>query len=111
MRILATVFMTCMVVSTWHVALSAEAAKGAGLSKTEATSVANRFFAKEMAIEGAVAQPSERGDFWVFPVKIGYAGVVARDPILVNRFTGHASWAGLAEHRARMGRSKQQTSK
>lgn len=56
-------------------------------------------------MKGAVAEPQQQGDDWVFPVKFGYANFVARDPIRVNRFTDKASWAGLAEHNARLGRT------
>jgi hypothetical protein len=92
-------------------ALGADAPKGAELSKAEATVIARRFFANEIAVEGSVAEPSLRGDYWVFPFKVGYAGVVARDPILVNRYTGQASWAGLADHKLRSGRGKVETAK
>ena len=58
-----------------------------------------------------VVEPSQIGDNWVFPFKVGVANVVAREPILVNRFTGKASWAGLDAHNARLGRSKPPVSK
>ena len=111
MRLLATAIVACTIALTSQVTLSADAPKAAGLSKAEAILVANRFFANEIGMEGAVAEPSERGDYWVFPVKFGYANVVAKDPILVHRFTGQASWAGLAEHNARLGRNKTGTPK
>ena len=85
---------------------AADVERRLSLSKAEATIIANRFFADEIAIEGAVAERRQQGDDWVFPVKFGYANFVARDPILVNRFSGKASWAGLAEHNARLGRTK-----
>ena len=111
MRFFAAVALAFAISVASQVTLAADAPKPAGLSKAEAVLVANRFLANEIAIEGAVAEPSERGDYWVFPFKVGYAGVVARDPILVNRFTGQASWAGLADHKARAGASKLGTSK
>jgi len=48
-------------------------------------------------MEGAVTTPHLEGDFWAFPLKVGYAGSLVREPLLVNRFTGKATWAGLAE--------------
>jgi hypothetical protein len=92
-------------------AISAEARKGAPLSKAEAVAVATRFFVNEIDIEGAVGEPVEAGDYWAFPVKFGYAGHVAPDPILVNRLTGQPSWAGLAAHNARFKRNKAQSTK
>ena len=59
--------------------------------------------------QALAAEPSMQGDNWVFPLKVGYANRVAKDPILVNRFTGKASWAGLAEFNATSGRNKAQT--
>lgn len=85
---------------------AAEGANAAGLSKAEATVIANRFFDTEIGMEAVVAEPSLQGDNWVFPLKVGYANRVARDPILVDRFTGKASWAGLAAFNARNGRNK-----
>ncbi|MEO8739609.1 MAG: hypothetical protein ABI537_07900 [Casimicrobiaceae bacterium] len=90
-------------------ALAADAPKPGGLSKADATVIANRFFATEIGMEAVVAEPSLQGDNWVFPLKVGYANTVAKDPILVDRFTGKASWAGLAEFNARNGRNKAQT--
>ena len=106
MRIIAAVAFAFTLGAVSKVALTADAPKSVELSKAEATLVANRFFAHEIAMEGSVAEPFQRGEYWVFPFKVGYAGVVARDPILVNRHTGQASWAGLAEHKARLGRGK-----
>jgi hypothetical protein len=111
MRMTLIAVLTCTIVFASQDASSADNPKSAGLTKAEATLVASRFFANEIAIEGAVAEPAQRGDFWVFPVKFGYANSVARDPILVNRFTGQVSWAGLTEHNARLGRSKAGTPK
>ena len=111
MRILAMVVLACAIVVTSQEALPADPPKGEGLSKAQAVLVAHRYFANEIRMEGAVAEPSQRGDYWVFPLKIGYAGVVARDPILVNRFTGEASWAGRADHKAGAGGTKPGSSK
>jgi|SRR5580765_3692602 hypothetical protein len=94
MRVIAKL-LGCLLALVSQPALSAESEKAAGLSKTEATEIANKFFAKEIRIEGAVTEPHLQGDYWVFPLKTGYAGNVARDPILVNRFSGKATWAGL----------------
>ena len=80
--------------------LAADVQSGAGISKADATIIANRFFNEKIALEGIVAEPSQQGDNWVFPVKVGYRNVVGRDPILLNRFTGKASWVSLAEHDA-----------
>jgi len=110
-RTIAAFVLACTLGVNSNVALTADAAKDVELSKAEATVIANRFFANEIAVEGSVTEPSQRGDYWVFPLKVGYAGNVARDPILVNRYTGQASWAGLAEHKARSGRSKSGTAK
>ncbi|MEO8753467.1 MAG: hypothetical protein ABI624_12400 [Casimicrobiaceae bacterium] len=76
------------------------------LSKATASTIAHRFFASEIGMEGSVGEPVERGDDWAFPLRFGYAGAVVKDPLLVNRFTGAVSWAGLAEHNARLGRTK-----
>lgn len=72
-----------------------EPEKTQSLSKAQATEIANKFFVNEIRIEGGMAEPFLRGDDWIFPLKVGAAGIVARDPIVVNRFTGKASWAGL----------------
>ncbi len=90
-------------------ALAADPPKAAGVSRAEATVIANHFFATEIGMEAVVAEPSLQGDNWVFPLKVGYANNVAKDPILVNRLTGKASWAGLAEFNARFGRNKVQS--
>jgi hypothetical protein len=90
-------------------AIAADASQAAGLSKAEATVIANRFFATEIGMEAVVAEPTMQGDHWVFPLKVGYANNVAKDPILVNRFTGKASWAGLAEFNRLSGRNNVQT--
>jgi hypothetical protein len=111
MRLLLVAVCACTIALASSHAFSADAPKGEGLTKAEATLAANRFFANEIAMEGAVAEPTKRGDYWVFPVKFGYANFVARDPILVHRFTGQVSWAGLDEHNARLGRSKSGPSK
>ena len=71
--------------------------KEGGLSKAEATVIAHRFFAEKIDIEAVMGEPTLQGDHWAFPLKVGYANRVARDPILVNRFTREASWAGLAQ--------------
>ena len=105
LRLLATVIFLYAVAAISPLAAAAEKAKGAGLSKAEATVIANRFFRDEIAMEAVVGDPSSQGDNWVFPLKVGYANNVARDPILVNRFTGQASWAGLDELNARRGRT------
>jgi len=110
-RTIAALVLVITLGTVSKVALTADTPKGAELSKAEATVIANRFFANEIAMEGSVAEPSLRGDHWVFPFKVGYAGVVARDPILVNRYTGQVSWAGLADHKARSGRGKAETAK
>lgn len=72
-----------------------EPEKTQSFSKAQATEIANKFFVNEIRIEGGIAEPFLRGDDWIFPLKVGAAGSVARDPIVVNRFTGKASWAGL----------------
>src|SRR5215471_8560239 len=68
--------------------------KSVGLSKEEAVTIATRYFANEIAVEGSVGEPTLQGDNWVFPVKFGARAVVARDPLLVNRYTRQVSWAG-----------------
>jgi hypothetical protein len=110
MRHVLSAVLSCTLLVMAQIALSTQSQR-TGLSRAEAIVAANRFFAEEIAMEGAVAEPYERGDYWVFPVKFGYANVVAKDPILVDRFTGQASWAGLAEHNARVGRNKAGKSK
>ena len=77
-------------------AIAADAPKAGGLGKAEAAVVARRFVATELRMEAAVAEPTLQGDYWAFPLKVGYAGTVAKDPVLVHRFTGKASWAGAA---------------
>jgi len=79
------------------VAADAPKAVGTGLSKADAASIARRFVATDIRMEAAVAEPVLRGDYWAFPLRIGYAGTAAKDPVLVHRFTGKVSWAGLAE--------------
>ncbi len=80
--------------------LPAAPAATSTLSAAEATIIATRFFAEEIRLEGSVASPSLQADYWAFPIKIGYAGFVLPDPILVHRYTGETSWAGLAKHKA-----------
>lgn len=77
-------------------AIAADAPKADGLTKAEAAVVARRFVATDIRMEAAVAEPALQGDYWAFPLKVGYAGTVAKDPVLVHRFTGKASWAGAA---------------
>lgn len=107
MRTITALVFACTLAATSSVALAADPPKGSELSKAEATVVAHRFLANEIAMEASLAEPSQRGDYWVFPLKVGYAGTIARDPVLVNRYTGQASWAGLDEHKARASGSKQ----
>ena len=111
MRKIAALVFACTLAATSNVALAADAPRGPELSKAEATVVAHRFLANEIAMEASLAEPSQRGDYWVFPLKVGYAGTIARDPVLVNRYTGVTSWAGLDERKARAGSGKQGTSK
>ena len=91
-------------ICTATIALSADVAPKAEISREEAIRIATRFFAYEIEIEGSVGEPVAKGDNWVFPAKFGAAGVVHKDPILVNRRTGEASWAGLAALKAARGR-------
>ena len=82
--------------AAFGVGARALAAKAGGLPKADAAAVARRFVATDIRMEAAVADPTLRGDDWAFLLKVGYAGPVAKDPVLVHRFTGKASWAGLA---------------
>jgi hypothetical protein len=111
MRTITTLVFAFTLAATSNVALAADAPKGTELSKAEATVVAHRFLANEIAMEASLAAPTQRGDHWAFPLKVGYAGTIARDPVLVNRYTGVASWAGLDERKARAGSGKQGTPK
>lgn len=107
MRLLVTLLAACAVSLTAPVASAAEKANGTGLSKAEATAIANRFFAENIAIEAVVGEPSLQGDNWMFPLKVGYANKPAKDPIVVNRLTGHVSWAGLDSlHATRRGSAR-----
>jgi hypothetical protein len=76
------------------------------ISKIEATKRAQQFLDNEIQIEGALGQVSIKGSTWAFPVKLGYAGTVQRNPILVDRLTGAVSWAGLSEHKAMLARAR-----
>lgn len=92
---------TCLLVSCAALgpgarAAAADAPQAGGLAKVEAAVVARRFVATEIRMEAVVAEPTLQGDYWAFPLKVGYAGTVAKDPVLVHRFTGKASWAGAA---------------
>ena len=58
------------------------------------------------AEEGAVGQGVPRDGSWAFPVYFGYARKEAPDPILVDKRSGAASWAGLEAHRAFMEKMK-----
>ena len=73
----------------------------AGL-QIDAHAIATRYFAREIAVEGSVGEGILRGEHWAFPAKFGVAGRAAPDPILVHATTGAVSWAGLADHRARV---------
>lgn len=77
-------------------AIAADPPKAGGLTKAEAAVVARRFVATDIRMEAAVAEPALQRDYWAFPLKVGYAGTVAKEPVLVHRFTGKASWAGSA---------------
>lgn len=96
MRIMAKLLGGLLVLTSLP-ALSTENGSNADFSKDEATEIAIHFFANEIGIEGTVTEPHRDGDHWVFQLKIGYAGNLAPDPILVNRFSGEASWAGMEE--------------
>ena len=98
MRLVSKLF-GCLFTLVSLVALSAEGEKAAGLSKAEAIAIANKFFANEIRVEGAVTEAHLQGDYWVFPLKVGYSGNIARDPIIVNRFSGKATWAGLEQRK------------
>lgn len=76
------------------------------LSHDAARAIAARYFAREVMAEGAVGQGVSRDGTWVFPVYFGYARKEAPDPILVDKRTGAASWAGLEAHRAFMEKMK-----
>jgi len=104
-RLLLSMIAMCAV----FVAVPASAAEnraGAPLTKAEATTIANRYFSEKIAIEAVVGEPTLQGDDWVFPLRVGYANRPARDPIVVNRLTGEASWGGLADLNAIRGGSK-----
>lgn len=76
------------------------------LSHDAARTIAARYFAREVMAEGAVGQGVSRDGTWVFPVYFGYARKEAPDPILVDKRSGAASWAGLEAHRAFMEKMK-----
>lgn len=84
--------------------ISGDAADPAGpaISAQAAHAIATRYFAREIAVEGSVGEGVLRGEHWAFPAKFGVAGRAAPDPILVHATTGAVSWAGLADHRARV---------
>jgi len=92
-----TKLLVCLLSLSFTCALVAASEDPAGLSQDEATAIANKFFAEKIRMEGAVTRPHLEGDFWAFQLKVGYAGSLVREPLLVNRFTGKATWAGLAE--------------
>lgn len=91
MRLIAKLFAGLLALLPMY-AFSADADKS--ISKAEATKIANNFFANEIRIEGGVTEPHLEGDYWIFPLRVGAAGNIARDPIRVNRFDGKATWAG-----------------
>ena len=95
LRLFVTLLAICAVLLVGSISTAAETANGTGLSNAEATAIANRFFAEKIAIEAVVGEPSLQGDNWMFPLKVGYANKPAKEPIVVNRLTGHVSWAGL----------------
>jgi hypothetical protein len=69
------------------------------ITAEEARRIAHQFFDCEIHSEGDLGQTYVWGDSWAFPVRLGYAGTVQREPIVVDRNTGAASWAELAEYR------------
>jgi hypothetical protein len=89
----------------------AETATPEALSKIEATHFAQQFFDSEIAFEGALGDAFIKGDYWAFPVKFGYAGMVQPDPLLVHRQSRKVSWAGLAAHNAALGRRPNEVSR
>lgn len=111
LRLLVSVLAISLVFVLGPSSSAAENPKSPGLSKAEATTIANRFFAEKIGIEAVLGEASLDGDNWLFPLRVGYANRVARDPIVVNRFTGEVSWAGLADLNAIRGGSKPRPSK
>jgi hypothetical protein len=111
LAILSVVFAVLVVPGIPHAADDASANKEQLISKAEATRRAQQFFDKEIALEGALGKPTAKSSYWVFPVKLGYAGTVQRDPLLVNRRTGEVSWAGLSEHKAMLQRDAKEAPK
>jgi hypothetical protein len=109
LRLLVMLLATCAVSLVGPTSSAADKATGTGLSKTEATAIANRFFAEHIAIEAVVGEPTLQGDNWMFPLKVGYAKKPAKDPIVVNRLTGQVSWAGLDSLNAMRRGSKAQS--
>jgi len=108
---IAIVLATLVVPAIPHAADGGSAKKERLISKAEATRRAQQFFDNEIAFEGALGSPTIKGVVWIFPVKLGYAGTVQRDPLLVDRRTGDVSWAGLAKHNAMLKRSAKVPSK
>lgn len=86
-------------------------ARDSGISRAEAAGIAARFFANEVAVDGAVGKPVQKGEHWAFPVRIGHARALHRDPLLVHRVTGKVAWAGLDEYDATLGRYRSRTTK
>ena len=110
MHLVLVVLMGMLLGASGPVAAAGPARDG-GISKAEAAGIAARFFANEIAVDGAVGKPALNGEHWAFPVKIGYARAVHRDPLLVHRVTGKVSWAGLDEYDATLGRYRSRTPK
>ena len=67
------------------------------VSKEEAEAIAHDFLYQVMRMEGGISEPSLKGELWVFPLRVGYAGTPDSEPILVNRITGKATYRGLTE--------------
>jgi hypothetical protein len=94
-RTIVVVLFALLIAFAASSSMSEENGNAAGISKARATEIANKFYENEIRIEGGITTPILRGEDWVFPLKMGAAGTIARDPLLVNRFSGKASWAGL----------------
>lgn len=100
MRFFALLMFASSVACAMPVSLLAGPPGADGLSAEDARTAAISFLADEgVNIEASVGMPVLDGDEWVCPLRVGAAGIVDRDPVLVNRHTAKVTWAGLAPFR------------
>ncbi len=69
--------------------------KGRRISAADALAQAEKLFDSVEGCGYVEGVPTDDGDDWLFRAKVGYAGDLDPNPIMVDKATGIATWGSL----------------